>query len=511
MLKFFLISVMLIFLISRLAIAQANNYSVGAGALGSITTGTSNIAIGDGALASNTSGWSNVAVGNTLVQNTTGDNNLAIGDGALNQNTTGGANVAVGSIALGSNTTGRDNIAVGASALYSNTTGSTNVAVGMRSLSANTTAERNTAVGHQSLKLNTTGEKNTALGAYSLEFNTTGDRNTALGNSSLQYNTSGSYNAALGASSLGSNTTGYNNTAIGRASMYANLTGSENTALGGYALIYNQTGSQNTVIGGGAGAYNISGSGNVFIGYKAGRDELGSDMLYISNSETATPLIKGNFATNELQLNGTVAVQNGLTVGGNMTVAGSVTAAEYLDANGNSLIQTNAATGVTTMKTDVLVDQYSSVYVRKESTTGAVHIGANSFVFEDAALAASGGRDIMSSSVGTLQIGKQSSDNTYFVGNVHVPKPTAPDHAATRSYVDASSATAAAMDMRLPAGDKKFRLSIGQATSKGESATALNFVGLKKLESGNIIDFSGSIGRSAYSGSMGRVSAGLSW
>ena len=153
----------------------------------------------------------------------------------------------------------------------------------------------------------------------------------------------------------------------------------------------------------------------------------------------------------------------------------------------------------------------SAPYVRKDNATGAVHIGTNSFEFEDAALSTSNGRDIMSSSVGKLQIGKQSSDSTYFVGNVHVPKPSASDHAATRAYVDASSATSAAMDTRLPAGDKKFRLSIGQANAKGQSATALYFVGVKSLESGNLVDFSTSVGRSSYSGSIGRVSVGLSW
>ena len=188
-----------------------------------------------------------------------------------------------------------------------------------------------------------------------------------------------------------------------------------------------------------------------------------------------------------------------------------MTASEYLDANGNKLIQVDPSTGQTTITTNRIVDQTSTPYVRKDNATGAVHIGTNSFVFEDAALSTSNGRDILSSSVGSLQIGKRSSDSTYFVGNVHVPKPSAADHAATRAYVDASSATSAAMDTRLPAGDKKFRLSIGQANAKGQSATALNFVGIKNLESGNLVDFSTSVGKSSYSGSIGRVSVGLSW
>jgi len=55
------------------------------------------------------------------------------------------------------------------------------------------------------------------------------------------------------------------------------------------------TGTQNTALGWQAGRFNITGSRNVFLGYAAGINELTSDNLYISNTNTATPLIKGKF------------------------------------------------------------------------------------------------------------------------------------------------------------------------------------------------------------------------
>ena len=55
------------------------------------------------------------------------------------------------------------------------------------------------------------------------------------------------------------------------------------------------TGQHNTGLGYRAGASNITGNRNLFLGYNAGVNETGSDTLYISNSNTATPLIKGNF------------------------------------------------------------------------------------------------------------------------------------------------------------------------------------------------------------------------
>jgi hypothetical protein len=55
------------------------------------------------------------------------------------------------------------------------------------------------------------------------------------------------------------------------------------------------TGTNNTGLGFRAGAGVITGSRNLFLGYNAGVNETTSDNLYISNSDTSTPLIKGKF------------------------------------------------------------------------------------------------------------------------------------------------------------------------------------------------------------------------
>ncbi len=55
------------------------------------------------------------------------------------------------------------------------------------------------------------------------------------------------------------------------------------------------------------------GSGNVFIGSNAGDDEVGDNKLYIDNSNTATPLIHGDFAGNILTINGDLVVTGSAT------------------------------------------------------------------------------------------------------------------------------------------------------------------------------------------------------
>ena len=51
----------------------------------------------------------------------------------------------------------------------------------------------------------------------------------------------------------------------------------------------------------------------MFLGYNAGRDETGSNKLYIDNSSTSSPLIWGDFADNELQIHGNLSVNSSST------------------------------------------------------------------------------------------------------------------------------------------------------------------------------------------------------
>jgi hypothetical protein len=120
-------------------------------------------------------------------------------------------------------------------------------------------------------------------------------------------NNDGLFNTAVGNLSLNSNISGYNNTALGASALLSNVSGRQNTALG-VAALRNNTGSKNTSIGNGSGYDNVNGSGNIFIGYRAGHDETGSNKLYIENSESATPLIGGDFLTNEVVINGKLGI-----------------------------------------------------------------------------------------------------------------------------------------------------------------------------------------------------------
>ena len=185
-----------------------------------------------------------------------------------------------------------------------------NTGVGFYALSSNTDGYANTATGSYALNDNTTGGGNTATGSYALYDNTTGSGNTATGSYALDNNTIGGYNTATGSNALNYNTNGDYNTATGSYALGNNTTGGENTALGAFVLWGNDTGDNNTALGASAG-YSSTGSGNIFIGYKAGFNETGDNKLYIENSNSSTPLIYGDFATDELQINGSLAVKDG--------------------------------------------------------------------------------------------------------------------------------------------------------------------------------------------------------
>ncbi len=168
----------------------------------------------------------------------------------------------------------------------------------------------NTAVGKNALYTNTTGFDNTAIGRKALYSNLGGSCNTAVGVLALQSNSTGTKNTAIGLRSLYFNTSGYENVASGVHASYYNSTGHYNTVSGYQALYYNSTGSNNTVIGykAGYGAWNKSQSGNILIGYQAGYNEIGSNKLYIENSNSSSPLIWGDFANDSVRVNGTLDV-----------------------------------------------------------------------------------------------------------------------------------------------------------------------------------------------------------
>ena len=155
-----------------------------------------------------------------------------------------------------------------------------------------------------------TGNWNSFIGFYAGSSNTTGGLNTFIGQKAGFSNTTGSANIFIGSSAGFDNTDGYANTFIGNTAGNENTTGYYNIFLGNGAGYKNTTGHYNTSLGFKAGYSNTTGNGNVFLGYNAGYYETGSNKLYISNSDTATPLIYGDFSTGTVVIHGKITLQS---------------------------------------------------------------------------------------------------------------------------------------------------------------------------------------------------------
>lgn len=266
--------------------------------------GSGNTSYGTGSLLTN-SGASNTAIGSqALAVNTaTGIGNSAVGERALASNTIGSSNNAFGWLSLTSNTSGSQNNAHGSETLLSNTTGEANSAFGYRSLNGNQIGSYNSAFGNASMLANKVANNNTAVGYRTLSSQT-------FNNGGVAFDTN---NVAFGVDALKDNNptsinNGINNTAVGSFSLTTNTTGSSNVAVGMNALHNSTTAYANTAIGLSSLFNNVSGSGNVAIGYQAGYNEAGSNKLYIENSNSATPLIYGEFDNDIVKINGVVKV-----------------------------------------------------------------------------------------------------------------------------------------------------------------------------------------------------------
>lgn len=153
----------------------------------------------------------------------------------------------------------------------------------------------------------------------------------SVGNQVNSFSTGGpsgiDYNVGYGTQVFGASYTHSQGTAMGYEALDSSSTGDANSAFGYQSLYQTTTGANNTSLGSEAGYSNVSGSGNVFLGYQAGYSETGSNKLYISNSNTSSPLIYGDFATGALTLgdggNGTGAISIGSSGTRNITIGSS--------------------------------------------------------------------------------------------------------------------------------------------------------------------------------------------
>ena len=196
-------------------------------------------------------------------------------------------------------------------------TGNGNVANGQATMFSSRTAIQNTAMGSQSLRSIVIGTGQTAIGREAL-------RDTTSIVASLGAITAGSgyTDGVYPAVALLPNNTSYqilptaDITVAGGVVTVVTLVGAGIGMVAGATLTIETTtapaglltgsgfsipistvttGTQNTALGFKAGQNNQIGNRNLFLGYNSGINETGDDNLYISNSTTSTPLIKGKF------------------------------------------------------------------------------------------------------------------------------------------------------------------------------------------------------------------------
>ncbi|MFN4985634.1 MAG: beta strand repeat-containing protein, partial [Ignavibacteria bacterium] len=232
-----------------------------------------------------------------------------------------------GSMILGHQTTGtlsaaQYNTAVGMTAMDAITSGDENTIVGYGAGSAIESTNGSTLVGYLAGRV-ATGGANTALGGAALYSLTTGSGNVAVGHGAGYGLTTTDNTIAIGFDAIrrtpSGGATGTSNIAIGWAAMEEGTTGTDNIMIGKTAGRggANNSSANNVVIGSGAGFALTSGSSNVLIGYQVGNAlTTQSNLLYIDNSNTATPLIQGNFSTDALTFNGSTTTTGSVTVAG---------------------------------------------------------------------------------------------------------------------------------------------------------------------------------------------------
>lgn len=184
---------------------------------------------------------------------------------------------------------------------------------------ATTTSNNNTFIGHFAGKTVVNSSYNSYLGASSGQNMASGSFNVFVGSNTGTQQTSGNANVYVGHNSGYSGASCASNTFIGNNSGQRTQTGNRNVYIGDSAgnVInpnYNN-GVNNTCIGTSAGWNNV-GSNNVFIGAYAGSGPntpqntviSTSNNLFIDNSATSSPLIWGDFALDQVKLNGKVGV-----------------------------------------------------------------------------------------------------------------------------------------------------------------------------------------------------------
>lgn len=282
-------------------------------------------------------------IGKVDVLSTPGTANVAIGENSNGSLTTGEQNVFVG-YNTGSNTdVGSYNCYLGYEAGKTGTSAQFNTAFGYKTLTAITNASNNTAMGNQCGAAITTGGYNTLIGTSAGVQTTTASSTVGIGREAARINNA-DYLIAIGHRAGRANLTSTGNIYIGKDSGLV-ATGANNTFTGYESGDAVTTGGNNTLYGCQTGGALTTETGNVHIGYQAGAQSTESNMLYIDNSSTTNPLIKGDFANSILTFRGVrvetvssvinIVAANGLTsvTDANMRVQSSTAGDTTVTAN----------------------------------------------------------------------------------------------------------------------------------------------------------------------------------
>jgi len=151
----------------------------------------------------------------------------------------------------------------------------------------------------------------------------------------------------------------------------------------------------------------------------------------------------------------------------------------------------------------IINDEGKSIF--REESDGTIHIGANSIILADETVSNSG-YDQISSSSNVLELGNSDAHRTVVTGTLEVQEPTAPNHAATKKYVDANAAMSAAIASMPTAPLGKSMLTAGMGHRDGSSAIAVGFT--HTPESGDkifnfSISHSSQVSKPTYGGGIG--------
>lgn len=304
--------------------------------MGLFAQGNTTLSTPESSGTAGTGGTKNVHVGYSAGASVTGDSNVSVGYESQSAATSSNNSNTYMGYRSGKTSNGSQNVGVGTQAGISST-GNHNVFIG-ESSGSSSNGDYNIFLGANAGQSNT-GDSNVSVGYYS-GFSSSSN-GTFLGRSAGQ-NATGTGNIMIGSnagkgSTLTPSSSG-NNVFVGREAglNFAGISSSSNhggNVVVGYQAGRDLTGEYNVLLGYQSGLALGSSVNNVLLGYRAGYDLTGSNnicignyagggttlsgqsnKLYIDNSNSATsdtsPLIYGDFSTEQLIFNGKVGIGN---------------------------------------------------------------------------------------------------------------------------------------------------------------------------------------------------------